>query len=241
MSEQEYESDGTPTEEYEEADDDGGEWTGPDQESWQSIQQFQEQATPVLNQLGEFLNNPQVYGPQQLQQYGEQYGYGQPMEEQEELDPFDQENVSRFIARHVEQGINEALGPFQGILGTVASREGESRAKGELERIGTEVGEFDKDNAFLVASGMIEQGADPSEALSKAAMYSRQFEEKIRADEREKYKAELERLAGAPRETAIGSSSATENVGVPTGPDRYRIAVERALPGINGGNRFPVG
>lgn len=212
--------------EYEDGDDE--EWEGPSQQEWQSMVEYQQRSLPVLNQLGDYLNNPP---PDQA------FAYGQEEEAEEEFDPYDEDSVQGYIQRNIQSGIERALGPFQNLLGTIASREGESLAKGELERIAGEVGEFDKDNAYLVANSLIEQGADPTEALHKAASYSREFENRIRADERAKYKAELEQLAGAPRETGTGSSSATENLGVPTGPDRYREAVARAL----GNNGMPVG
>lgn len=208
-------------------DVDNYEWQGPSQDEWNAVIEYQKATVPVMNQLGEFLNAP----PEQYQQYQEQGG-----EQQEDtFDPYDEGSVQQYIQQNIQAGIEQALGPFQGILGTIASREGETLAKGELDRIAEEVGKFDKDNAFLVANSLLEQGADPTEALTKAAMYSKEFEARIRADEREQFKAELQNLAGAPRETGTGSSSAVENVGVPTGPDRYRVAVERAL-----GNGSPV-
>lgn len=217
--------------------DDGGdeEWAGPSQEEWQQMVQYQQQTGPVLAQLGQYLNDTSGLDLNQYQ------GYEQPQQQEEEFDPYDAESVQSYIGRSVQQGIEQALGPFQGILGTVASREGENMAKAELDRIAEDVGDFDRDNAFLVASSLIESGGDPAQSLRQAAQHSRDFEARIRADEREKYRAELEQLAGAPREATTGSSSATENLGVPTGPDRYRIAVQRALPAIAGNNDMPVG
>jgi len=198
--------------------DDAEEWEGPTQEEWQSAMQFQQQAGPVLQQLGQYLTLPDPYE-------------GQYEEEGEEFDPYDADSVQNYIGAQIQSGINEALGPFQGLLGSIASREGETLAKGELENIAREVGDFDRDNAFLIANGMIEQGQDPAHALRLAAQHSKEYEDRIRADEREKYRAELENLAGAPRETGTGSFSATEGPSVPTGPDRYRIAVERRMAG----------
>jgi len=220
-------------EEYDDEPDDeeeGDEWEGPSQDEWQQMVHYQQQTAPVMQQLGQYLNAPpdqqQYYDPNQVQ-------------EDSSFDPYDENSVQQYIQQNIQAGIEQALGPWQNLLGSIASREGETVAKGELERIAGQVGEFDKDNAYLVASSLIEQGADPPEALQKAAMYSREFEQRIRADEREKYKAELQQIAGAPMEAGTGSSSATENLGVPTGPDRYKIAVARALG--NGHADIPVG
>jgi hypothetical protein len=220
---------GTLDEDAEEYEDDESGWEGPSQEDWQAMVEYQKATVPVINQLGEYLSTP----PQEGQEYQPEY----QQQEEEAFDPYDEDSVQGFIQRNIQQGIEQALGPFQGLLGTIASREGESLAKGELDRIAGEVGEFDRDNAFLVANSLIEQGADPTQALQQAATYSRDFEAKVRADEREKYQTEMRNLAGAPRETGMGSSSATEGVGVPTGQDRYKIAVQRAL----GNGTMPVG
>lgn len=205
------------------------EWEGPSQDEWNTVMEFQQTAGPVLQRLGTYLETPD-------QGAGEYYQPGVE-DDTPEFDPYDADSVQQFIQNGIQSGIQEALGPFQGLLGTIASREGESLAKGELDKISESVGEFDKDNAFLIANGMIEQGHDPAQALHQAASYSKQFEDRIRADEREKFKAELATLSGAPKETATGSFSASEEPGVPTGPDRYRVAIARAF----GGNGNPVG
>jgi len=227
MSEYEYEE-GTEPETIEMGgEQEGEEWQGPSQEEWQSAMQFQERAMPVLENLGHILSAP-VEGNYE----GEGQEYAQ---QQEEFDPFDAESVQRYIADQVQQGVHSALGPFEGVLGTVAAREGETLARNELERIEQESGAFDKDTAFLVASGLIEQNVDPTVALERGASYARDLEARIRQNERESYRQELEKIAGAPQQREMGSASATDGVSVPTGPDRYRIAIERAL-----GNNHPV-
>lgn len=198
----------------------------PDRDQWEQTQRFIQQAAPFLDQLSQ-----QLY--QQQQGYSQQQpGYQEQPED--DFDPFDPESVQNYIARNIQQGVQQHLAPYEGLLGMVASDQGERLARTELEQIKSEVGEFDQDSAFLIASGLIEQGSDPGTALRQAAQFSQGFEKKIRADEREKYKQELAGLAGAPAETPASSAAAPVEE-VPTGRGRYEEAIRRALA-----NRAPV-
>lgn len=196
-------------------------WEGPSQDEWQRLTSFQEQAMPILGSLNEILNapddEPQYQGqPQQPQQQGF---------DADDYDPYDPAQMAQLVNMQVQQ----ALQPLQGLLGVVATDKGEQLARGELETIRGEVGEFDNDTAFLVASGLIESGADPSSALRQAAQYAQSYEQKIRADERSKVQAELTNMASAPNETPIGGASAVGEVPTPTGAGRYEQAIRRAL------------
>lgn len=200
----------------------------PSQDEWQQTQQFIQAAAPILQQL---TQPPDPYDEYQQQAYQQQ--------PEEEFDPFDPESVQRYIQQSVQQGLQQglqqSLGPYEGLMGMVASQQGEQLARQELDTIKGELGEFNEDSAFLIASGLIEQGNDPGQALRQSAQYAKEWETQIRSDEREKYKQELQNLQGAPSETPMGSASAANEVGVPTGKGRYEEAIRRALA-----NRQPV-
>lgn len=200
-------------------------------DDWDATQNYLRQAAPILEQMYAQMQQGQV--PQQPQQ----------PQLPDEFDPFDTQSVASFINAHIQHGISQALeqqlGPMQGVLGMVASREGEQLARTQLDRLESELGSFDRDAAFLVGSGLIQQGEDPSESLRVAAVYARDFEQRIREDERNRYKSELQQLGQAPPETPVGGAAGTENEKVPTGPRRYHVAVERAIARRNG--VMPVG
>ncbi len=194
------------------------------QEDWEQTVGYLQQTAPLLQQLAQYL--PQMQQQQQQTQAPAQA-------EAPEIDPFDPNSVSNYIQFQINQGLQSALaeqlGPYEGMLGMVASEQGETLARNELESIRSQIGEFDQDTAFLIAAGQIEGGLDPSTALRQAAQYSREWEQKIRTDERERYQKEVQNLQGAPGEVPVGSTSAGEVQPVPTGPRRYHEVVERVL------------
>lgn len=202
----------------------------PSQEEWERLTQFMGQAAPLVAEIArersEMYTDP---GPQPPSG--------------EDFDPFDPDSVQNYIQESVQYGVTQALqqnfAPYEGVLGMVASQQGEALARQELEKIQGEIGEFDHDSAFLVASGMIEQGVDPVRALRQAAGYARETEERIRADERERYKSELQKLASAPTQAPAGSANGDQIDSVPTGKGRYEEAVRRAL--ANRTPMFPTG
>jgi len=195
-------------------------WAGPSQEEWQSLTAYQQATMPIMQELAQILSSPDDTYAQQPQ-YGQQ-PYGQPAED--DFDPYDQNQLQGLIQQH----LNQALEPLQGIVGMVASDKGEQLAKSELETIQNELGAFDTDTAFLVASGLIEAGHDPAQALRHAASYAQSYEAKIRADERAKVQQEYQNVSQAPNELPVGGS-ALQGVGTPTGSDRYEVAIARAL------------
>lgn len=196
-------------------------WSGPSQEQWEQMTGFQEQSLPILQALGEILSAPDVDDSQQVP---EQPGFAA-----DDYDPYDPAQMASLVQREIAQ----ALQPLQGILGVVATDKGEQLARNELETIRSEVGEFDNDTAFLVASGLIEAGHDPGQALRQAAQYAQSYEQKIRADERAKVEQEFKTLAGAPHETPIGGAAAVGEPPSPTGANRYEVAIRRALANNN--------
>jgi hypothetical protein len=216
--------------------DDGGDGGGSEEEAaawalsqgdWEQTVNYLQQTAPILQQLQESL--PYL---QQMQQYNQQpQGFDQ--QQGQDIDPFDPSSVQGYIQRQIQEGMQQALaqqlGPYQPMLNSFANEQGEQLARQELATIKTTVGDFDQDTAFLIAAGSIEQGNDPSVALRQAAQFSHDYEKKIRSDEREKYKSELQNLRDAPRETPVGSASGREVQPVPTGPRRYQEVVERVL------------
>jgi len=220
--------------------EDGGqgseEWSGPSQEEWQGLVGFQQQVTPFLSELAQALQDPG-------QGYNDAQGY-QPQEQQPqqpEFDPWDPNSVQGFIQQGIQEGIQQALGPYSGILGIVASREGEQMAHDELDKIRAEVGDFDKDTAFLVASGLIDQGHDPAAALRQGAQFSKEMEARIRADERQKYTGEIKQIATGSGDLPAGQGAAEQVSGPPGqgGAEKYELVIRNAL--ANGHPTMPVG
>jgi len=180
-------------------------WSPP-QEEWQ-------QMTGVVQQLAALLQEPEQPQPDPMADF--------------QFDPFDPESVQQMIDMRAQAIAQAQMEPFQGLLGMLSAREGEQLAKAELDRIQGDVGEFDHDMAFLIASGMVDNGSDPAGALRQSAGQVREFESKIRADERAKVEAEFQGLGTAPREQGVGSGEAVPGESVPTGPGRYDQIVER--------------
>lgn len=200
----------------------------PSREEFEQLTKFQQAATPILSQLSEILSDPEVQR------------YEQPTAEAPEIDPFDPESLKTYFSYAIEQKLQETMAPFEGILGMVAAEKGEALAREELGRIQEQVGDFDRDAAFLIGSGLIERGVNPQQALTQAAEFTNSFEKRIRESERAKVLEELKELGGSPQEIAPqGTASATEIEKIPTGPNRYQEAVERVLRSRR--PSFPVG
>ncbi len=190
------------------------------QDDWQQTVNYLQQTAPIIQQVSQMLQNGGL--PQQQQA---------PAQETPQIDPFDPDSVSGYIQAQIQQGLaaamQEEVGPYREIMDQQARQQGEQLARQELESLQEKVGKFDSDSAFLIAAGAIEGGQDPMTALRNAAQYSHEWETKIRADEREVYRKELQGLRSAPGEVAAGSMAGTEIQPVPTGPRRYHEIVER--------------
>jgi len=198
-------------------------WQGPSQDEWNQLVGFQQNVTPFLSELAQALQQDQPnYEAGQTGDYSQQ-----PQEP--DFDPFDPESVQQYIQAQVSQGVESALDPYSGVLGLVATREGEALAHKELESLRSDVGQFDQDTALLIASGMIDQGREPGEALRASAEFARDYEAKVRADAVEAYKKELQTLASGGDVPAGDGRSAEVPPKTPTGQDRYKAAVENAL------------
>lgn len=185
-------------------------------------------------------------GPVLAQMWERLQADGQPAPEQDagpqapQYDPFDERSVAEFINWQVQQGIEEArqglVGPLEPLLGHLAEQEGERLARGELDRIKADIGEFDQDQAVMLAQGLLAnapEGTDPSVVLRYTAEHVHGFEERIRKDEREKYEEFIRTKGGAPGAEGASGAAAHEGEEVPTGPGRYEVAIRRALARSN--------
>lgn len=199
-------------------------------EDWETTQNYLRATAPLLQQVQELVASGQLT-PQQGAQALEQ-----AQEQAPEYDPFEPESVSRYIDHKVgaliKQALQEQFEPFQGLLGMVASEKGEALARAELESIQGEIGEFDHDLTYVIASPIIEGGGDPSQTFRQVAGYLKARDDQVAQQAIERFKKEhnegLERIAGASGELS-GGATGTEMDKVPTGPHRYREVVERGL------------
>ncbi len=202
-------------------------WVGPSREEWEATQRFVNAATPFLSELAQGYYAQQGQPPQQQQTAPE-----------EEFDPYDPDSIRNYVNTGVRSAVDEALSPYTGMLSYVATRESQQTAEQELQRLQEQVGAFRQDPALLIAAPMIDAGYPAQEALLAAAQYMYGMEQEIRNEAREAYKKELQELSSAPRTGAAGHD-AQEMDNIPTGPDRYQVAVERALARRRG--TLPVG
>jgi len=183
------------------------------QDQWEQTQQSLQtlgQYAPVLDQLAQRLAPP---------------SYAEP--ELPEFDPFEPESVSAFVQAAVQQGVKQALGPFEGVLGMVAQSKGEEFVTQEFDRLSAmpEIGSFDREIAAPIAYGLAEQfGAqiDSRTALKMAAERVSAYEKKIRADERAQITGQMTTLAGAPATLNGTAAGAT-----PPAPKTYEEVVAR--------------
>lgn len=216
-----------------------GDWQ-PTQEWGQRIDGFIEQAAPTLTALGEILNDPGYGEPgggqpadpmEQWQRdyanWQEMYGQGAAHQPPPQFDP-------SMLNEAIQRGIEQAIGPFQPLLGTLAEREGEQIARSTLAELKSEVGDFNEDQAIKLAQLYLGQGIGPDEALRQAAQDTFAYEESIRAKALEAHQATL--TAAAQASGDLGAGSALEAPGVPTGRNRYEEAMARVMSA-----RSPVG
>lgn len=194
------------------------------QDEWNRVNGFINAAAPVLQHVAQLLQDGQSLTPQPQEP--------EAPAQLPDIDPFEPTSVQRYVDALLEQrvaaAIQNSLGPYESVLGMVASREGEDLAKREFEKIASEVGEFDQEAAFAMASGLIDRGMEPGQAIREAGTYAREWEKRIATKAVEDYKASLQTIGSAPQEQT-GGAAATEVEGVPTGRGRYEVAINRAL------------
>lgn len=191
------------------------------QSDWEATLSYLQQTAPLLQQVQHMMASGQLQ-PQAAPQPAEP-----PVPE---YDPFEPESVAAYIQQSVERGVQQSMGPYQQMFNTIAEQEGQRLANSQMDALVGEIGDFDKDAVYMIAAGALsDESLNPNDVLRSAARYMHEFEQRIRASEREAYKAELQGLQGNPTDPPIGSAAAQETEDVPTGPRRYHEAVERAL------------
>ena len=156
------------------------------QDDWNQTVQYLQATAPVIQQVAALMQQQQ-----QTQQYQEQQA---PQQQLPDFDPWDPNSVQQYINAAVEQGVLQQTQPYQQLFNTMAESEGERLAQQTLGRLQEEVGEFDADATYMIAAGALaDESLNPDHVLTSAARYMHDFEAKIRADEREKYKERAER------------------------------------------------
>ena len=129
-----------------------------------------------------------------------------------------------------------------GVLGLTASQTGEQLARDALNGLQSELGQFDQDAALMVASGLLDQGASPEQALRQAAQYVVDYEKRIRDTAQTAFAQNTvePRLPGnQPGGQPPGGAPANEIQRVPVGPGKYEKAVENWV--ANRRPTMPVG
>lgn len=212
------------------APDPTSEWSGPSQEEWEQAQQFQQAAMPILQQVAQALEG----GYQEPQQQQQQ----QPQQPQQQFDPFDPNSVQSYIDNRAQEIVHNELGDYENVMQLFAASEGERLARQEMERLQSELGDFDQDAALILATGMLGPSGDPQTALQNAARYLQDYEKRIREDERGRTSQTTQALHQAPQEMPA-STAVTEPRRTPRGPGRYEEVVDNWMAGRRA--QLPVG
>ena len=208
-------------------------WAGPTQEEWQQNIAFQQNVLPFLGAVEQRLFQ------QQSQQQPQDQGPWLP-----DFDPFDPASVQAHIQASAQALIDQRMGPIEPVLNYMADQASEQIANQHLDMLANGdpsrgiqgLGQFDREMAVIVASGMIDPSNpqfDAPSALRQAAVRVQQYESKIRADERAKQENTLRTLGEAPRTGAFGGG-AGENAPVPPnvrgiGVEKYDLAIRNAM------------
>jgi hypothetical protein len=217
-------------------DDAGGEeWTGPSQGEWEATQNLLAYMAAQLSGEGDEEGYEQGYDAEQEgyeQGYDPSYGqapyppadggyYGEP-----QMHPVEQ-MMHEIVDNAVNERIQAAMEPFDGVLGSVAEDKGEQIARAELDRIAGQTGEFDRTQAVLIADALVNQGYDAMGALQTAAQMQQQHEAQLKQRHYEEYRQGLGSVAGAG-EPGVGGGASTMPE-IPEGESPYRAAALRVL------------
>jgi hypothetical protein len=171
----------------------------------------------------------------QNQEYLHQQMQPPPPQQAEPTGPeWDPLNPDAYLEHQIEQRaqamIEERLGPLEPILGSVAEQEGERVARGEFERIGSEIGKFDQDQALLGVQALISAGVDPMQAVQAAAHRQHEYEARLKTEWEAERQAHIESLRDVPDEPGTGAGGAVGQQARPTnaaeaqamgGPSKY--------------------
>lgn len=219
----------------------------PTEEWGGRIDSFIQGAEPVLSQLAEILAQPDGG-------YEQQPGYdpyqpdpnvpmvyqptGDPAYDQWQVDYINwqqqyggQQQQGGFDPSMIQQAVEQAMAPYTPMMEAQAQQQGEAYARQALDDIKAEVGDFDQEQAITVAQAFMAQGYDAQTSLAAAARHVHDYEEGLRTQAIDAYKATLQRQAEAGGDLGAGGS-ALETPGTPTGRGRYEEAVQRHLSGV---------
>lgn len=208
------------------------EWRGPAREEWEQLTSFQQQLIPFLQEVEQ-----RVFRQAEQEQ-------PDPSSQLPPFDPFDPESVQAHVQAMAEQMFAERFGPIEPVINAMASQASAKVAedhldmleKGDPERGIPGIGPFDREQAVLIATGLIDPSNpnfDAPAALRHAAQRVQAFESKIRADERAKYEERLRTMREAPTTPALGGGTGEH---IPTAPDvrgmgaeKYELAMRGAM------------
>lgn len=103
----------------------------------------------------------------------------------------------------------EAFAEYQPILDLVAEQQGAQLAEQYLSNIEGQIGVFDHGHAHLIATGLVEQGQEPAQALYNAALIQRQQEQAIQQRAFQAYQDTLQNRESASAQPGV-AGAATE-------------------------------
>lgn len=207
------------------------EWSGPQREEYEALVQFAQSASPILQQVAAALEG-------NYEQPQQQQAPQPPQQQQQAFDPFDPNSVQSFIEAKAQEIVQSQMGDYENVMQLVAAEHGERLARQEMERLHSEMGDFDTDAALMLATGMLGPSSDPQMALANAAKYLHDYEKRIREDERTRASQTTQALHQAPQE-APATTTVNEPRRTPVGPDRYERIVDNWL--ANRRPQLPVG
>ena len=139
----------------------------------------------------------------------QQQPYDAPAAEQGWLaeDPELAQYIDQRVQQGIEQGIQESLGAYEPILGMVAEKEGAALAEGYLGKIEENIGEFSHDHAHAIATGLVEAGASPGEALYRAALMQREHEQQLIHQAYYTYEQQLRNVSSASAQPGVAGAA----------------------------------
>lgn len=186
-------------------------WQGPSQEEWQNVMGFQ---SLILDALAEDTDTgdpvtpdlPNLTDPAQARAF--------------------METVAN---QRAEQLYKERFAPFEPILNDVAKEKGKEMVVGELDRIAkgdpasgrAGIGEFDREQATIVAQAYFAQGIPADKAIRLAAENTLAHEQRIRASSLGAERQQMQHRFDAGWEPRAGARAGEETPPVPSGRDKY--------------------
>lgn len=193
--------------------------------------------------LEEILSDP---GPQG-QQGPPQQGAAVPGQDQlPPYDPYDPQSVMAHLRAGlgdvVQQALDQHMAPIRDFMAPIAEQRGRDAANAAFDQLEPQVGKFDRDQATNRAMFLLGQGLTPNQALVRAAQEQAAFEQQFRAQILAEATNPLANM-NDPANGAPPGAPAGETVTVPTGPNRYKIQLERskAQLGLVNGVSVPTG